>query len=387
MTSNLLKWTLVFSDEFEGDTLDGAKWVKQFPWGQDSTSTPDLIYRDANVTVSGSQLHLQAKRETVVIGATTYHYTSGMVSTSAYWDLGDGVEDYRFLIRHGRMECRAKCPVGAGLTPAFWLLPPQGVWPPEIDVLEMFNDSRRRVAQHYHYSNGVANIDDGGYSDIPADQSDMTEGFHDYAVEWEPGEIRWYVDDVQYLSTRPDFTSRFVSAVEMYLLLNLQVGLVGDPTNTTLPVQMDIDWVRVYQMSAFGDIVTGLATVLEANITGLKAYDYPVDSVSHFPAAIILQDPMDLEVVIGGNTFTTTLRVVFLLSSGDDAIGFRQLWDYLDPVEVNKSVNKAVETDKTLDGKADNAGVTRIENIGRRELWGANYFGFDALVDVIKTLA
>lgn len=140
-------------------------------------------------------------------------------------------------------------------------------------------------------------------------------------------------------------------------------------------------------MSAYGDIVAGLVTVLETNITGLKAYDYPVDSVNHFPAAVILQDPLDLEIAFGGNTFTTILRVVFLLSSGDDAIGFRQLWDYIDPVEASKSVNKAVDTDRTLNGKADDSNVTRIENIGRRELWGANYFGFDALVEVVKTLA
>ena len=140
-------------------------------------------------------------------------------------------------------------------------------------------------------------------------------------------------------------------------------------------------------MSAYSDIVAGLVTVLEANITGLKAYDYPVDSVNTFPAAIILQEPLDLEITFGGNTFTTTFRVVFLLSSGDDAIGFRQLWDYIDPVEANKSVNKAVDTDRTLDGKADSSNVTRIENIGRRELWGGFYYGFDALVDVVKTLA
>lgn len=140
-------------------------------------------------------------------------------------------------------------------------------------------------------------------------------------------------------------------------------------------------------MSAYGDIVAGLVTVLEANITGLKAYDYPVDSVNHFPAAVITPDPLDMEIVFGGNTFTATLRVVFLVSSGDDAVGFRALWDHIDPVETSKSVNKAVDTDRTLNGKADDSNVTRIENIGRRELWGGFYFGFDALVEVVKSLA
>lgn len=140
-------------------------------------------------------------------------------------------------------------------------------------------------------------------------------------------------------------------------------------------------------MSAYGDIVTGLVTVLEASVTGLKAYDYPTDSVSQFPAAIIIPEPLDLELAIGGNSFTCIFRVVVLVSSGDDAVGFRAAYDMIDPVAAGLSINKAVETDPTLNGKADSSGVTRIENIGRRELWGGFYFGFDALVEVVKSLA
>ena len=47
----------------------------------------------------------------------------------------------------------------------------------------------------------------------------------------------------------------------------------------------------------------------------------------------------------------------------------------------------AVRADRTLDGKVDDADVVRIENIGRRELWGGFYFGFDAIVEFIKTVA
>lgn len=141
-------------------------------------------------------------------------------------------------------------------------------------------------------------------------------------------------------------------------------------------------------MSAYGDIIAGLKTVLEANVTGLHAYDYPVDSINDFPAAVILPEPLDMELVIGGNSFTCTFRVVVMISSGDDAIGFRQAYDMIDPVEASKSINKAIETDRTLDGKADSSGVTRIENIGRRGTeQGAYWFGFDVLVEVVKTLA
>jgi len=140
-------------------------------------------------------------------------------------------------------------------------------------------------------------------------------------------------------------------------------------------------------MSNFSDAAAGLATTLEANVNGLKAFGYPVDSVNHFPSVVILPEPVDVEIAFGGNTFTGRFRAVFLLASADSAEGFTQIYDYIDPTETNKSIVAAVRADRTLDGKVDDADVVRIENIGRRELWGGFYFGFDAIVEFIKTVA
>ena len=140
-------------------------------------------------------------------------------------------------------------------------------------------------------------------------------------------------------------------------------------------------------MSAYRDIAEGLKTVLENNIPGLKAFAYPPDSINSFPAAAILPDPIDTEIAFEGNTFTCRFRIVFLVTSGDSAEGFLKLYDYIDPTEANKSVIKAVRTDPTLGAKADDSDVIRIETIGRRELWGGWYFGFDAIIEVVKTVA
>ena len=140
-------------------------------------------------------------------------------------------------------------------------------------------------------------------------------------------------------------------------------------------------------MSNLSDIISGLSTVLEATITGLQTFDFPAASVQQFPAAVILPDTIDPEVAFGGNTFKGTLRVVYLVQSGDEASGFASLYNAVDPTAANVSVVKAVRTDPTLDGKADSAGVIRLENIGRRELWGGYYFGFDAIVEFVKTVA
>lgn len=140
-------------------------------------------------------------------------------------------------------------------------------------------------------------------------------------------------------------------------------------------------------MSGFSDVVAGLQTVLQAQIAGLQAYDYPADSVNTFPAAVILPEPVDYEIAFGGNTFTSELRVIVLVASGDDATGFRQLYDFIDPTDSARSIRRAVRTDRTLNGKVDDSDVIRAENIGRRELWGGFYFGFDAIVEFIKTVA
>jgi hypothetical protein len=140
-------------------------------------------------------------------------------------------------------------------------------------------------------------------------------------------------------------------------------------------------------MSNFGDMVAGLQTVLQTNVTGLQVYDYPAHIVNVFPAAVILPMPLDYEIAFGGNTFTTQLRVVVLVASADDGTGFRLLYDYIDPTDSAHSIRRAVRADRTLNGKADDADVIAAENIGQRELWGGFYYGFDAIVEVIKSVS
>ena len=140
-------------------------------------------------------------------------------------------------------------------------------------------------------------------------------------------------------------------------------------------------------MSLYGDIMDGLKTVLEANVPGLRVYDYPPDSIQQFPAAALVAEPLDLAVAFKGNTFTASVRVVFLLTSGDDAKGAHSLYDFFDPIQTNKSLVAAVRADRTLNGKVDDADAMRIENIGRRELWGGWYWGFDMIIEFVKSVA
>ena len=83
--------------------------------------------------------------------------------------------------------------------------------------------------------------------------TDITDGFHEYAVEWDATEIRWYVDGILY-STQSAWSSTAAAYPApfdqpFYILLNVAVGgnFPGPPNpGTAFPATMEVDYVRVY---------------------------------------------------------------------------------------------------------------------------------------------
>jgi len=140
-------------------------------------------------------------------------------------------------------------------------------------------------------------------------------------------------------------------------------------------------------MSNFGDIAAGIVTVLEANITNMKAYSFPYEGITAAPAAVVLPDIVEYQQAFGGNTFEATFRVVVLVSGADDLSGFEKLYDMIDPTATNAGFRQAIDADNTLNGSADDSQVVRIERIGRREVGQREWFGFDAIIEVVKTVA
>jgi beta-glucanase (GH16 family) len=156
------------------------------------------------------------------------------------------------------MEMRARMPLGKGLWPAFWMLPTNreyGGWAAsgEVDIVEYIGSQPNEIFGTIHYGGEwPSNASSGTPYQLPSGTFD--EDFHEFAIEWEEGEIRWYVDDVQYgtqtdwYSTAAPFPAPF--DVNFHLLLNLAVGgnLPGSPDSSTqFPAEYVIDYVRVYQ--------------------------------------------------------------------------------------------------------------------------------------------
>ena len=241
-------WTLVWSDEFEGTVLNADKWSVQTGDGCDQSlcgwgNNELQWYRAANLSVSGGLLTITARAEP----AGGRAYTSARIRTA-------GKGDWTF----GRIEVRARLPLGRGLWPAIWMLPTDGVYggwaaSGEIDIMELVGHEPARVHGTLHYGGPApANVNSGDSYDLPS--GTFADEFHVFAMEWEEGQIRWYVDgnhyqtQTQWYSSAASFPAPFDQ--RFHLVMNVAVGgnWPGNPdVSTVFPQTMEVDYVRVYR--------------------------------------------------------------------------------------------------------------------------------------------
>ena len=244
-------WRLVWADEFEGaagSAPDAGRWkhdVGGGGWGNNELET--YTSGAANAAQEGGSLVITARRETLTgTDGITRDYTSARILTSG-----------RFTITYGRVEARLKLPAGQGLWPAFWMLGNDigsAGWPScgEIDIMENVGHEPGTVHGSLHgpgYSGATPMT--GTYA-LPGGAR-VADGFHVYAIEWEPDAIRWYVDGALYQTRTPASLPagrRWVFDHPFFIILNVAVGgnWPGPPSAaTTFPQTMAIDYVRVYQ--------------------------------------------------------------------------------------------------------------------------------------------
>jgi len=177
------------------------------------------------------RLVIEAKKASPAVSAAiwNYRYTSGLLTTKD-----------SFSQTYGYFEIRARLPKGAGLWPAFWLLPASGEWPPEIDVLEVLGQDPTTVHQTLHWGSSDRHLMEHAQTVI----ADTSQDFHTYGVEWTEKTIRWFIDERE--------TARAPTPADlhqpMYLLVNLAVGghWPGKVAPKAVPAQLEIDYIRVY---------------------------------------------------------------------------------------------------------------------------------------------
>lgn len=229
---------LVWSDEFNGSSLDTSKWGYETGTGASGWGNNELQYytnRTDNAYVSGGALHIRAKRESY--GGR--NYTSARLNTNG-----------KFTFKYGYVEARLALPSSQGIWPAFWML---GAnigsvgWPAcgEIDIMEAINAENRTYA--------TCHWDCNGHSDYGKNTGnfDITQ-YHTYGLQWDSQYIRMFVDGNKiyemYIENNAGGTEEFHRP--FYLLLNVAVGgnWPGFAVNdSAFPQEMKVDYIRVYQ--------------------------------------------------------------------------------------------------------------------------------------------
>lgn len=247
---------MLFSDEFDGDSLDTAKWTHDAAGtqagGQQQQSGEGLQkYTPDSVRVANGSLLITASE-------SDGQYTSGRINSSASggWFPGMQMPDGR-KVQRVFVQARVQVPKGgAGLWSAVWMAPVNASsnWPAsgEIDILESVND-QKKIVQGLHYGgawpeNEMAIVDTEQKNGAP-----YSDGYHIVGADWEQDAIRMTLDGKR----TKEFTSWWSPSAEWpapfdkAFVLNLALAVGGDwpgPPNdaTQFPATLAVDYVRVF---------------------------------------------------------------------------------------------------------------------------------------------
>jgi beta-glucanase (GH16 family) len=243
-------WVLSWSDEFNaeaGTKPDPTYWSYDLGgggWGVGQLQT--YTNNAANAETDGlGNLGISA------IEDNKGNFTSARIKTQG-----------KFQQAYGRFEIRAKVVTGNGMWPAFWMLGDDfntAGWPQcgEIDIMEVRGSNPYNTGGSLH-GPGYSGMHPLSRSfTLPEGGPTLSDDFHIYAIEWEVGVVRFYVDDTLFETRTPadipldaGGPSHWVYDHPFFILINVGIGGMppwGPPTGTTFPQTMLIDYVRVYE--------------------------------------------------------------------------------------------------------------------------------------------
>ena len=331
-------WQMVWSDEFDGNGINANNWTLEVDClGGGNNEQQCYTESPENAFVQDGNLNIVAL---AAPEGSQKPYTSARINTR-----------YKADFKYGRFEMRARLPEGQGTWPAFWMLSTDevyGSWPKsgEIDIVEAVNlkvqgddgASENRIFGTLHYGRDFPNNVSSGKPYALPDGANPADDFHTYTIEWQEGEIRWYMDGYLYQTQRQsdvrfnsrdeavglahrgwfaeyfdaitgDLTTFWNSAPydqEFHLILNLAVGGSFpentnnggiDPTAFTNGQSLVVDYVRVYECATDPDTGRGCETIR-------AGYDSPDDALTEgrapFPTPPLVDNPNASLVIFDG---------------------------------------------------------------------------------------
>ena len=240
-------YSLVWSDEFNTAGLpDAAKWAYDTGRNKVGWYNNELQYYSAarleNAENRDGSLLITARKEQMSSAADWggQHYSSARLLTAgkAAWT-------------YGYFEIRAKLPCGKGTWPAIWALGSGGDWPAigELDIMEQTGKEPTKLFSTVHTTSGSGANGKGGATQL----SDACTAFHTYQMLWTAQQISFGIDGKTHFTYVNAGTGKaqWPFDAPQFLLLNVAIGgdLGGPVDDAIFPVQMAVDYVRVYQES------------------------------------------------------------------------------------------------------------------------------------------
>jgi beta-glucanase (GH16 family) len=273
---------LTFDDEFNSLSLHsaanpGGTWTPNYWYGGigaytltgngelqlytapgfTGAGTADLGLNPFSVSNGVLDIHAQTVSAAQSAAMWNYQYASGVITTHD-----------TFAQTYGYFEMRAELPTDvAGAWPAFWLVPADGSWPPELDAMETLSGSPNIDYTTQHSASGGSNWSVGS-ANLVTDVG----GFHTYGVLWTATTLTWYLDGQELFQTATPADMN----KPMYMIANMAVGgWAGAPNFAS--TDMYIDYIRAYGLSDGSSSWT--STVTPNTPSSALAADIPSSSV------------------------------------------------------------------------------------------------------------
>lgn len=229
---------LVWSDEFDGTALNTSWWTYEQGgggWGNNELET--YTSNTENSSVQNGYLTITAQKNPI-----TSAYTSARLITK-------GKKEFTY----GRIDIRAKMPIGQGIWPALWMLGgniSSVSWPScgEIDIMEYLGHDSLTAYGTIHYNDNGHAYKGSNYKADPL--QDYHNYFHVYSILWQENSITFFVDYHKYFEATSASIKFDAFKLPQFFIFNVAVGgnWPGNPNSSTkFPQSMIVDYVRVFQ--------------------------------------------------------------------------------------------------------------------------------------------
>ena len=213
-------YALVFSDEFNGDSINTGRWMKT------NASWPGGNYGIEHVTTDGSNLVVN----------------NGAITIEGKKDSSSGYFSAIPSFKRGYFESRIKMKVTQGAWPAYWLSSTSR-WPPEWDIFEFASDSLTCYQTPHIAAGGKDTCADLSTNRLSGNNN----VYHIYGLLWTSAGVTWYIDGkaTKHCAVSSDNTNDF-----MWLMYDVAIGgsWPGLPdASTQWPITLTTDYSRVFQ--------------------------------------------------------------------------------------------------------------------------------------------